>query len=130
VVRIALIAVLLPACAASMLVGATTVTAAAAGTSAIQRKAGGCYAICTAGTACNTNTGLCERQPCDGRCGPDQHCESSSFAESKCVAGAPSDVVSSAPGSQKTIPVLQPVPMPSGPPQIVPAAEQNPPSHK
>src|SRR5207237_2384313 len=128
VLRLALIAVVLQGCAAGVAVGATTVTAAAAGTSALQRKAGGCYAICTAGTACNPQSGLCERQPCDGLCAADQHCETS-FNESKCVAGAPSDVASKAPGTQKTIPVMLPMaPVPSGPPQVIPAAEQNPPS--
>lgn len=127
--RSVLLAILLPACAAGVVAGAAVSTGAAVGLSAVQRKAGGCYAVCTGGTACNPRTGWCERLPCDGLCSPDQHCVAS-FSESSCVAGAPSDVVSSAPGSQKTIPVLQPVPFPSGPPQIVPAAEQNPPSHK
>jgi hypothetical protein len=123
-VRIALMAVLLPACAASMLAGASTVTAAALGTSAMQRKAGGCYASCAAGTACNPNNGMCERLPCDGLCAADEHCESS-VLKSWCAPGAPSDVLSKAPGTQRTIPVLPPwVPPSSGPPQIVPAAEQ------
>ena len=127
--RVALLALVLPACAAGVVAGAAVTTGAAAGLSVVQRKAGGCYAVCTGGTTCNPRTGLCERMPCDGLCGRDQHCVAS-YSESICVAGAPSDVVSNAPGSQKTIPVLQPVPMPSGPPQIVPAAEQNPPSQR
>ena len=127
--RLALLALLLPACTAGVAAGAAVTTGAAVGLAAVSRSAGGCYALCTGGTSCNPRNGLCERMPCDGRCGADQHCVTS-FTESTCVAGAPSDVVSSAPGSQQVIPVRQPVPVPSGPPQIVPAAEQNPPSHK
>jgi hypothetical protein len=133
-VRIALIALLLPGCATSMLAGATTVTAAAVGASALQRSAGGCYATCTNGTSCNPRTGMCERAPCDGLCRSDEHCESTA-TQSVCLPGPPSDIAAKAPGTQKAIPVL---PQPSanergvtgGPPEIVPAAEQNPPSHK
>jgi len=128
--RLLLLASVLCGCAASTLAGATTVTGAALATSAIQRKAGGCYSICTADTTCNPNTGLCEKMPCGGRCGPDEHCESS-FAESRCTPGAASDVATKAPGTQKSLPVPPPPPSISGgPPQVVPAAEQNPPSSK
>ena len=127
--RLLLLAMLLPACTAGVAAGAAITTGAAVSLSAVQRNAGGCYAVCTGGTTCNPRNGLCERMPCDGRCGAEEHCVTS-FSESTCVAGAPSDVVSGAPGSQKTIPILQPVAMPSGPPQIIPAAELNPPSHK
>jgi hypothetical protein len=49
--------------------------------------------------------------------------------ETRCVPGPPSDVASRAPGTQFTVPVLPPPPsVTGGPPQIVPAAEQNPPS--
>jgi hypothetical protein len=129
-VRLALIAVLLPACAASMLAGASTVTAAAAGASALQRNAGGCIATCTGETICNPHTGLCERAPCAGLCRADEHCATSA-TESRCEAGPPGDVAATAPGSQTLIPVLPPPPPVSGgPPQVIPAAEQNPPSHK
>jgi len=122
--RSVLAAVLLSGCAASNLAGATTVTAAALGTSALQRKAGGCYAVCANGTTCNPNTGLCERMPCDGLCSAEQHCEVTAI-ESKCAPGPPSDVVSTAPGKSKTLPILPPpAPLEGGPPQIVPAAEQ------
>jgi hypothetical protein len=122
--RIALMAVLLPACAAAVLAGATAETAAAVGSSGLQRSAGGCYANCTSGTVCNPRTGLCERAPCDGSCGAGEHCESS-YSKSWCAPGAASDVVSQAPGTQKSVPLLPPPPpIPSGPPQIVPAAEQ------
>lgn len=36
-------------------------TALAAGVSAAQRSAGGCYAQCVAGTICNPRTGFCEQ---------------------------------------------------------------------
>jgi hypothetical protein len=122
--RPALVAMLLSGCTASTVAGASTVTAAAIGTSALQRKAGGCYAVCAHGTQCNPNTGLCERMPCDGLCGADQHCEISPV-ESKCAPGAGSDVVTTAPGKQKTLPILPPpAPVEGGPPQVVPAAEQ------
>ncbi len=122
--RAGLLAVLVYGCAASTLVGAAVTTGTAASLSAAQRKLGGCYATCTGGTICNPKSGLCEKPP------PLEHrCGDGSF-DGKCAPGEPSDVTSAAPGTQKTIQVLQPVPMPSGPPQIVPAAEQNPPSHK
>lgn len=131
--RLILIAALLSGCSASMLAGAGTVTAAAVGASALQRSAGGCYATCTNGTTCNPRTGLCERAPCDGLCRSNEHCESTA-TQSVCMPGPPGDVAAKAPGSQKTIPVQSP-PSPNergvtgGPPRIVPAAEQNPPSH-
>jgi hypothetical protein len=128
--RFALLALLLPACVASTLVGASTTTALALGTSAAQRHAGGCYAVCSGGTSCNPRSGLCERMPCDGQCAAGQHCESTA-TQSFCAPGPPSDVLSSAPGTQKTVPWLPPPPpVPSGPPQIVPAAEQHPPTDK
>ena len=105
-------------------------TAAAMGASALQRSAGGCYALCTNGTACNPRTGLCEDVPCRGLCRPDEHCESTPV-EDKCAPGAPADVAAKAPGTGKTLPVLPPpAGVPSGPPQIVPAAEKTPSSGK
>ncbi len=131
-VRVALIAILLSGCSAapSMVVGATTVTAAAVGAAALQRSSGGCYAICTAGTSCNPRTGLCETMPCEGKCAANEHCETSP-TQSWCAPGPASDVVTKAKGSDKVLPVLPaPPPVSGGPPQITPAAEQNPPSHK
>ena len=97
-------------------------TAAALSASAMQRNGGGCYAICTGGAVCNPRSGLCEKAPCDGLCGAGEHCEQS-FSKSWCAPGAASDVVSQAPGTQKTVPVLPPPgPLPDGPPEIVPAA--------
>ena len=117
-IRALLAAMLLSGCAASTVVGASTVTAAALGTSAMQRRAGGCYANCVNGTTCNPNTGLCERMPCDGACGRDEHCEVSALA-SKCEPGPPSDIASQAPGAGKTIPFIPPPPpVEGGPPQI------------
>ncbi len=90
----------------------------------MQRKAGGCYAVCTGGTSCNPQTGRCEALPCDGRCSSGEHCESTA-TQSSCVPGATYDVASKAPGTQKNLPVMPPwVPWSDGPPQIVPAAEQ------
>ncbi len=127
--RIALIGLLLSGCTAATAVGASTVTAAAMGSAIAQRRAGGCYAICTGGTACNANTGLCERMPCDGLCRADEHCESTA-TENKCMPGEPADVATRARGTQKTLPVLPaPPPASGGPSQVIPAAEQNPPSH-
>ena len=122
--RLALAWMLLSGCAASTAVGASTVTAAALATSGMQRHAGGCYATCTGGTTCNTNTGLCERMPCDGLCSRDEHCEVTAV-ESKCYPGPPSDVASKAPGTGKTIPFAPPPSGASGgPPEVVPAAEK------
>ena len=126
-----LLSILLPGCAASTAVGASAVTAAALGTSMAQRAAGGCYAVCTGGTVCNPRTGLCDAAPCGGLCKADEHCEESA-TESKCVPGATaSGVAAKAPGTEKVIPVLPPIPPLTGDPQrVIPAAEQNPPSHK
>jgi hypothetical protein len=133
--RCLLIALLLLAgCAPSMAVGASTMTAAAIGAAALQRSAGGCIATCTGDTVCNPRTGLCETAPCGGSCKANEHCETSA-TESWCAPGPPGDIAAKAPGSQKTLPVL-PTPPPDhsgitgGPPQVVPAAEQNPPSSK
>lgn len=128
--RLPLLAILLSGCAGSMAAGAGTVTAAAIGASALQRAAGGCYAMCTGGTTCNPRTGLCEIMPCEGKCGRDEHCEQTA-TQSWCAPGPPGDVVTKAPGSEQKVPVAPPPPPLTGDPQrVVPAAEQNPPSHK
>jgi hypothetical protein len=57
--------VALAACASSAphTVGAAAINSGLAlGTSAAQRSGGGCYAVCTNGTVCNPNNGLCEKQ--------------------------------------------------------------------
>jgi hypothetical protein len=40
----------------------------ALGSAAAQRASGGCYAVCTNGTTCNPNTGLCEKPVADAYC--------------------------------------------------------------
>jgi hypothetical protein len=53
----------LAACASSAphTAGAAAINSGLAlGTAAAVRSAGGCYAVCTNGTVCNPNTGLCE----------------------------------------------------------------------
>jgi hypothetical protein len=130
-IRLALIALLLPACTASTLAGATTMTALAVGSSALSRSAGGCYAICTNGTVCNPHNGLCERMPCRGQCSADEHCEVTATSD-YCAPGAPSDVLSKSPGSTKTLPIMPPpAPVQSGAgSNVTPAAEANPPGGK
>ena len=126
-VRVLLAACLLSGCSAGTAVGASTVTAMALGASALNRSAGGCYAVCTNGTVCNRATGWCERMPCDGRCAPDEHCETS-YNASYCAPGAAADIASKSPASSggTKVPVMQQPPPPAsgGPPQPVPAAEQ------
>jgi hypothetical protein len=130
-----LAALLLAGChtgSANTMAGAGVITGLALGTSAVSRASGGCYAVCTNGTACNPKTGWCEALPCLGRCSADEHCEQT-FAESKCVPGG-TGVTSVAKGKEIKTPI-EPVIAPdsragTGPPQVVPAAEQNPPSGK
>ena len=113
------------------MVGAGVMTGAALGASAANRASGGCYAVCTNGTSCNTRTGLCEALPCRGQCAADEHCEQT-FAESKCVPGVTTGVTSVAKGKDVKTPIATtPLgPDQTGPPQIVPAAEQKPPNDK
>jgi hypothetical protein len=114
----------------STLAGATVTTSAALAASGAQRAAGGCWAVCTNGTSCNPRTGLCEVLPCRGRCGADEHCEED-FAESKCMPGATGDVTAQSKGQTSKLPLFpNGLPPLSGPPTVVPAAEQNPPSGK
>ncbi|HYS08633.1 MAG TPA: hypothetical protein VEP66_07800 [Myxococcales bacterium] len=107
------------------MLGAATTTALALGASAANRAAGGCYAICTAGTACNTNTGLCDRLACDGKCAADERCEET-FAGGKCVPGG-TGIATKANGSGVALPVGPIYQAPDSnhaAPTIVPAAEQ------
>jgi hypothetical protein len=65
------VAMSLSACASSAphTVGAAAInTGLALGTAAAQRAGGGCYAVCTNGTVCNPNTGLCETHTADAYC--------------------------------------------------------------
>jgi hypothetical protein len=135
---VAVVLLALPACttgSANTIAGAATMTALAAGTSVANRAAGGCIALCTNGTVCNNKTGLCERMPCRGECGADQHCEEN-FVGYKCMPGGTgagqADIVSQANGRKANIPVSDTAnqPVGSGPPIVQPAAEANPPNDK
>lgn len=51
----------------------------------VNRRADGqCYTVCGPGTACNQQTGYCERLPCGGKCMPGEVCERKGFTE-RCV---------------------------------------------
>ena len=107
-------------------IGAATTSAVAIGTAIAERAAGGCIAICTAGTACNRTTGLCEPMPCRGECGANEHCEQT-FSGEKCVAGGPTSVEALVKGNARTVPAsIAPATAPPNPgePTIVPAAEK------
>jgi hypothetical protein len=125
-------ALLLAAChtgSANTMVGAASMTSLAVGAAAVNRAAGGCIALCTNGTACNEKTGLCEVLPCRGQCGADEHCEDN-FTGGKCVPGATTGVAAAAKSSGDVKVPLAPSAIPpesSGPPAVVPKAEQQPP---
>ncbi|WP_437738161.1 hypothetical protein [Sorangium sp. So ce1335] len=69
--------------------GAAATLAAAAGATVAQREAYDiCYASCPIGTACNPETGLCERLPCGGKCPADRRCKIVEGKEA-CVLGEP-----------------------------------------
>jgi len=127
--RIVFAALLLGACktgSSDTGVGAATTSAVAIGTAIAGRAAGGCIAICTAGTVCNRTTGLCEPMPCRGECGPNEHCEQT-FSGEKCVAGGPTSVEALVKGNATTVPAgIAPATAPPNPgqPTIVPAAEK------
>jgi hypothetical protein len=115
----------------STLVGATTMTALAMGSAVAERAAGGCIAMCTTGTACNPQTGLCEVLPCRNQCQATEHCEQT-FTGDKCMPGAPTGVESVANANKPKIPVGVPTSSTptTGGPTVVPAAEQSPPNGK
>ena len=79
-------AVVLMSCAgASGSVAAAALnTPIALGAAATSRAQGGCYAVCTPGTACNGTTGMCDALPCRGECDATQHCDTSGLFE-RCV---------------------------------------------
>jgi hypothetical protein len=126
--RLVFFAVLLVACktgSPNTAIGAAVTTAAGLSASVANRAAGGCYAICTAGTVCNPRTGLCDREACDGKCGAGEICEET-FTGSKCVTGT-TGVATKADRSGVVIPVAPIVQAPDSnhaSPTIVPAAEQ------
>src|SRR6266404_2951353 len=105
--------------------GAGTTSAVAIGLAAAERAAGGCIAMCTAGTVCNPAKGLCEPLPCRGECGPNEHCEQT-FSENKCVSGGPTSVETLVQGKNATLPQVIPATAPpeDGSPSIVPAAQK------
>lgn len=108
------------------LAGAAATSAAAVGAALAERSAGGCVAICTAGTACNRTTGLCEPMPCRGECGPNEHCEAT-FSGEKCVAGGPTSVEALVKRQGPVVPAsVLPATAPphDASPTIVPTAEQ------
>jgi hypothetical protein len=55
-------------------------TALAGAVGAQQRAAGGCWATCAYGTACNERSGLCERAACPGGCEAGDTCVESGGA--------------------------------------------------
>jgi hypothetical protein len=135
-IRAALISLLLAAAchtgSANTFAGAAVMTGLAAGSAVAERAAGGCIAACTNGTVCNPKSGLCEVLPCRGRCGAGEHCEQT-YSGDKCVpGGGAGEVATPAKGSAMKIPVAPAPPPPdqTGPPIIVPAAEQHPPTDK
>jgi hypothetical protein len=105
--------------------GAATVSAVAIGAAAVERAAGGCIAICTAGTTCNPAKGLCEPLPCGGECGANEHCEQT-FSGNKCVSGGPTSVETLVQSRTPIIPQIVPVTAPQTDPSptIVPAAQK------
>jgi len=105
--------------------GAATTSALAIGAAAVERAAGGCIAICTAGTTCNPTKGLCEPLPCRGECGPNEHCEQT-FSGNKCVVGGPTSVETLVKPKGPAVPGILPAtaPPPDGSPTVVPAAQQ------
>jgi hypothetical protein len=130
--RILFVAVLLGGCttgklgSSNTLAGAAATSAAAVGAAFAERASGGCIAMCTAGTACNRTTGLCEPMPCRGECGPNEHCEQT-FSGEKCVAGGPTSVEALVKGKPPVVPAsILPATAPpqDGSPTIAPAAEQ------
>jgi hypothetical protein len=59
-------------------------TAIAGSAAALQRASGGCYAECTDGTACNPNTGFCERA-CVASCSSFEVCAFDDYGVPRCV---------------------------------------------
>lgn len=56
--------------------GAAATLAGVVTTTAVNHKVfGTCYATCLNGTACNSETGMCEPLPCGGKCPADHQCK-------------------------------------------------------
>ena len=100
-------------------------TALAMGSAVAERAAGGCIAMCTNGTVCNPQNGLCEVLPCRNQCQATEHCEQT-FSGEKCVAGGPTSVETLVKGKAPVVPAFLPAiaPPQDGSPTITPAAEQ------
>ena len=91
-----LLAALLASCRSSApytLPSAAINTALAAGVSAAQRSAGGCYAQCVGGTVCNPATGFCEKPQvvCVGSEAESAACMSRSWETMGTTNPAPTD---------------------------------------
>jgi len=76
----------------STFVGASTMTALAMGSAVAERAAGGCIAMCTNGTVCNPQNGLCEVLPCRNQCQATEHCEPASQCSTRRPFGTPSSI--------------------------------------
>ena len=86
--RFLVIFAVLQGCAASTgaVANAALNTAVGVGAAAGSRAAGGCFAACPDGTACNRATGYCDAIPCRGACAPNERCEPG--AVERCVPAA------------------------------------------
>ncbi len=112
------------------ILGAATTSALAVGMAAVERASGGCIAVCTHGTTCNSTTGLCEPLPCRGECKAGERCEQTPIGN-KCVPGGDPGVAAVAKRRETKVPVIVPAAPPSpGSPTVVPKAEEQPPSRK
>src|SRR5213082_593164 len=112
------------------LAGAAATTSLAIGAAAASRAAGGCIAICTGETFCNTRSGLCEAFPCSGKCGSGEHC-AQTLTDIRCIPDGTTGVEAARAASSSKAPAVAPIVTApnatTGSPTIVPAAEQNPP---
>jgi hypothetical protein len=61
----------------------------AVGAAAVSRALGGCVASCPQDSTCNTQTGLCDRVPCFGRCAPGELCDKE---RDRCIPMAPLNI--------------------------------------
>ena len=116
---------LLAGCSTGTAAGADSMTAAAVGAAAVSRAKGGCIALCNPGTMCNPNTGLCETDPCGGRCDASEACEGT-FTGARCVRSL-AGVSTRADGGAKTLPIAPVLEAPEenrASPTIVPTAEK------
>lgn len=104
---VAVLLVALTGCSGNKAAGAAALVAWGVLGSAASRAAGGCYALCVGNQVCNTETGLCEYNPC-AACSMSQHCELGGPVP-RCVEDSvPADLFRPPPPS--SAPVLAPVP--------------------